>query len=77
MIQLIAQLVLGVVLAAGHGDHSFDLNDLSDAGMSYAERHVNPSYLIRLKLMISPLRRCIQNIISIPSILSLSSSYMT
>jgi hypothetical protein len=28
-------------LVAAHGDHTFDLEDANDEGMSYAERHVS------------------------------------
>jgi len=38
---LIFHLLLGTLIVGGHGDHSFDLQDLDDVGMSYAERHVN------------------------------------
>jgi hypothetical protein len=38
-----AVLLLAAAMAAAHGDHSFDLNDAADDGMSYAERHVSLS----------------------------------
>ena len=37
----IIHLILGALVVSAHGDHNFDLNDLADAGMSYAERHVS------------------------------------
>ena len=37
---LILLLLHSALLVAGHGDHSFDLNDLKDISMPYAERHV-------------------------------------
>lgn len=39
-----ALLALLPALVWGHGDHTFDLDDLSDEGMSYAERHVRCVY---------------------------------
>ena len=44
MVTLCALLVL-LRLASAHTDHSFDLDDANDAGMSYAERHVSASSL--------------------------------
>jgi hypothetical protein len=37
-VSVVALAVAAVVVA--HGDHSFDLDDVNDEGMSYAERHV-------------------------------------
>lgn len=34
-------LVLLAALVSGHSEHSFDLDDQADIGMSYAERHVS------------------------------------
>ncbi|KAK8861437.1 hypothetical protein IAR55_002256 [Kwoniella newhampshirensis] len=36
----------GALLAVAHSEHSFDLNDLEDAGMSYAERHMHTEHHI-------------------------------
>lgn len=36
-----ALLLLTAALVKAHGDHTFDLDDAGDIGMSYAERHVS------------------------------------
>ncbi|WRT65518.1 uncharacterized protein IL334_002463 [Kwoniella shivajii] len=45
MITLLPILV-GSLLVAAHGDHSFDLNDANDDGLSYAERHMHTEHHI-------------------------------
>ncbi|WWC87690.1 uncharacterized protein L201_002582 [Kwoniella dendrophila CBS 6074] len=45
MIQILS-ILMSSLLVAAHGDHSFDLNDLNDAGLSYAERHMHTEHHI-------------------------------
>ncbi|WWC68791.1 uncharacterized protein I206_102726 [Kwoniella pini CBS 10737] len=45
MIRILPILVSSLLVSA-HGDHSFDLNDLNDAGLSYAERHMHTEHHI-------------------------------
>ncbi|KAK6907154.1 hypothetical protein I203_101144 [Kwoniella mangroviensis CBS 8507] len=42
----ILPMILSSLLVAAHGDHSFDLDDLNDAGLSYAERHMHTEHHI-------------------------------
>nr|XP_018264522.1 uncharacterized protein I303_02692 [Kwoniella dejecticola CBS 10117]OBR86680.1 hypothetical protein I303_02692 [Kwoniella dejecticola CBS 10117] len=42
----ILPVLLGSLLVSAHGDHSFDLDDLNDAGLSYAERHMHTEHHI-------------------------------
>ncbi|WVR03980.1 hypothetical protein IAU60_000979 [Kwoniella sp. DSM 27419] len=42
----LAPILLGSLLVAAHGDHSFDLDDINDAGLSYAERHMHTEHHI-------------------------------
>lgn len=46
MARLLPLAILFTALRAlAHGDHSFDLSDQADNGLSYAERHVRPHFL--------------------------------
>lgn len=60
MARLLPLAILFTALRAlAHGDHSFDLSDQADNGLSYAERHVRPHFL--LNHVTHPTRRCTQN----------------
>ncbi|WVQ94470.1 hypothetical protein IAU59_001549 [Kwoniella sp. CBS 9459] len=45
MIKLLPFLLTSLLVSA-HGDHSFDLDDANDAGLSYAERHMHTEHHI-------------------------------
>jgi hypothetical protein len=59
-----ASLLFLLSLVKAHGDHSFDLSD-EDIGMSYAERHVRPSFSYRPRLFTFHINRILSILVPV------------